>query len=162
MFCVNVTNNSMLTARRNIGDLKRTKNICFLCNHVKFIFYKNLMTKSCTFGSDRSPKCHVTGFVFVCKQFNVYLFQSPRNCNSELTKIFISLVRIGMFDQKKRCKEGGTGEGSLEIKHPKIAFIPNQLPNYLTSVICYFIGKVNEIQNTKVTTEITAISWSFV
>ena len=54
------------------------------------------------------------------------------------------------------------GEGSLEIKHPKIAFIPNQLPNYLTSVICYFIGKVHEIQNTKVTTEITAISWSFV
>lgn len=55
----------------------------------------------------------------------------------------------------------GGGE-SGEIKHPKIAFIPNQLPNYLTSVICYFIGKVNEIQNTKVTTEITAISWSFV
>ena len=79
------------------------------------------------------------------------------------TEIFISMVRLGIFDQKRRSKGGcGTGEGSLEIKHPKIAFIPNQLPNYLTSVICYFIGKVHEIQNTKVTTEITAISWSFV
>ena len=89
MFCVNVTNNSMLTARRNIGDLKRTKNICFCATMSNLFSIKESYDKIMHFGSgsDRSPKCHITGFVFVCKQFNVYLFHSPRNCN-EIDKDF--------------------------------------------------------------------------
>ena len=50
IFCVNVRNNSMINVTNCTPgywwltvDFWRTKNICFLCNHVKFIFYRSTL-----------------------------------------------------------------------------------------------------------------------